>query len=135
MISGAANEVWSYGEEVYNICSQYMFMRERLKPYIASLMQAAHECGTPVMRTLFYEFPEDCKSWDVNDEYLFGPDLLVAPVMEAGVTQRPVYLPAGANWTNAWTCEVLEGGQTIAVDAPLSIIPLFLRNGANLPIR
>jgi alpha-D-xyloside xylohydrolase len=135
MISGAANEVWSYGEEVYNICTRYILMRERLKPYIKGLMQAAHECGTPVMRTLFYEFPEDCKSWDVSDEYMFGPDLLVAPVMEAGVTQRLVYLPAGAKWTNAWTCEVLEGGQTITVDAPLSIIPLFMRDGANLPIR
>jgi alpha-glucosidase (family GH31 glycosyl hydrolase) len=61
---------------------------------------------------------------------MFGPDLLVAPVMEAGVTQRQVYLPAGAKWTNAWTCEVFEGGQTITVDAPLSIIPLFLRDGA-----
>ena len=135
MLSGAANEVWSYGEEVYAICTKYMFLRERLKPYITGLMQAAHERGTPVMRTLFYEFPADAKSWDVSDEYLFGPDLLVAPVMDAGLTQRPVYLPAGAQWTNAWTGEVLAGGQTITVDAPLDIIPLFLRDGANLPIR
>ena len=135
MLSGAANEVWSYGEEVYEICTRYMFMRERLKPYIAALMQAAHMHGTPVMRTLFYEFPADSKSWDVSDEYLFGPDLLVAPVMDAGMTQRPVYLPDGAQWTNAWTGEVLAGGQTVAVDAPLDIIPLFLRDGANLPIR
>ena len=134
MLSGAANEVWSYGEEVYEICTKYMFMRERLKPYIAGLMQAAHKRGTPVMRTLFYEFPADCKSWDVSDEYLFGPDLLVAPVMDAGLKQRPVYLPDGAQWTNAWTGEVLTGGQTITVDAPLDIIPLFLRDGANLPI-
>ena len=134
MLSGAANEVWSYGEEVYEICTRYMFMRERLKPYIAGLMQAAHKHGTPVMRTLFYEFPADGKSWDVSDEYLFGPDLLVAPVMDAGLKQRPVYLPHGAQWTNAWTGEVLAGGQTITVDAPLDIIPLFLRDGANLPI-
>ena len=98
-------------------------------------MQAAHERGTPVMRTLFYEFPADAKSWDVSDEYLFGPDLLVAPVMEAGLTQRPVYLPAGAQWTNAWTGEVLPGGQTVTVAAPLDTIPLFLRDGADLPVR
>ena len=134
MLSGADNEVWSYGEEVYEICTRYMFMRERLKPYIAGLMQAAHKHGTPVMRTLFYEFPADGKSWDVSDEYLFGPDLLVAPVMDAGLKQRPVYLPHGAQWTNAWTGEVLAGGQTITVDAPLDIIPLFVRDGANLPI-
>lgn len=135
MLSGADNEVWSYGEEVYAICTRYMFLRERLKPYITGLMQAAHERGTPVMRTLFYEFPADPKSWDVSDEYLFGPDLLVAPVMEAGATQRLVYLPAGAQWTNAWTGEVLDGGQTVTVDAPLDTIPLFVRDGANLPIR
>lgn len=135
MLSGADNEVWSYGEEVYAICTRYMFLRERMKPYIAGLMQAAHERGTPVMRPLFYDFPADSQSWEVGDEYLFGPDLLVAPVMEAGVQQRPVYLPAGAQWTNAWTGEVLLGGQTITAAAPLDTIPLFVRDGANLPIR
>ncbi len=135
MLSGADNEVWSYGEEVYAICTKYMLLRERLKPYITGLMQAAHEHGTPVMRTLFYEFPADARSWEVSDEYLFGPDLLVAPVMEAGLKQRAVYLPAGAQWTNAWTGEVLGGGQTVTVDAPLDTIPLFVREGATLPIR
>ena len=135
MLSGADNEVWSYGEEVYAICTKYMFLRERLKPYITGLMQAAHQHGTPVMRPLFYEFPADRHSWEVGDEYLFGPDLLVAPVMEAGLQQRPVYLPDGAQWTNAWTGEVFAGGQTVTVPAPLDIIPLFVRDEANLPIR
>lgn len=135
MLSGGPNEVWSYGEEIYNICTKYMFLRERMKPYIKSLMEAAHQRGTPVMRTLFYEFPADCQCWEVEDEYLFGPDLLVAPVMEAGLTQRPVYLPAGAQWTNAWTGDVHDGGQTVLVDAPIDTIPLFLRDGAQLPIR
>lgn len=135
MLSGADNEVWSYGEEVYAICTKYMFLRERLKPYITGLMQAAHQHGTPVMRPLFYEFPADRHSWEVGDEYLFGPDLLVAPVMEAGLQQRPVYLPDGAQWTNAWTGEVLAGGQTVTAETPLDIIPLFVRAGANLPIR
>ncbi len=93
MLSGAANEVWSYGDEVYAICTKYMSLRERMKPYITGLMQAAHEHGTPVMRTLFYEFPADAKSWDVSDEYMFGPDLLVAPVMDAGVTAAPGLSP------------------------------------------
>ena len=135
MLSGADNEVWSYGEEVYEICSRYMSLRERMKPYIATLMEAAHKHGTPVMRALFYEFPTDPMAWEVSDQYLFGPDLLVAPVMEAGVTQRPIYLPAGAQWTNAWSGEVLAGGQTATVVAPLQTIPLFLRDGATLPIR
>jgi alpha-D-xyloside xylohydrolase len=135
MLSGAENEVWSYGEEAYAILTRYLFLRERLKPYITTLMQAAHEKGTPVMRTLFYEFPADPRAWDVEDEYLFGPDLLVAPVMEPGATQRPVYLPAGARWTDAWSGAAYDGGQTITAAAPLETIPLFLRGDAKLPIR
>ncbi len=135
MISGGPNEVWSYGEDAYGILTEYMFLRERIKPYVKTLMEAAHEKGTPVMRTMFYEFPEDAQSWEVEDQYMFGPDLLVAPVMEAGVTQRKVYLPAGTQWTNAWTGEVLAGGQTILADAPLAVIPLYLRGDAKLPIK
>lgn len=135
MISGGPNEVWSYGEEVYQICSKYMFLRERLKPYIKTLMQEAHLHGAPIMRALFYEFPENAHCWDVDDEYLFGRDLLVAPVMEAGINRRPVYLPASAMWTDAWTGVEYQGGQTVTVDAPLDTIPLFLRDGAGLPIR
>lgn len=135
MLSGGPNEVWSYGDEAYEIMTKYMLIRERLKPYISSLMGAAHEQGTPVMRTLFYEFPADHPSWDADDEYMFGPDLLVAPVMEAGVTSRQVYLPAGATWTDAWTGEVYVGGQTIMAHAPLAFIPLYLRDDGELPIR
>jgi alpha-D-xyloside xylohydrolase len=134
MLSGGPNEVWSYGEEVYEICKKYMFVRERLKPYLKTLMQAAHENGTPVMRTLFYEFPGDCQCWDITDEYMFGPDLLVAPVMEASITKRQVYLPAGAQWKNVWSGEKYEGGQCITVAAPLEVIPLFLRDESNLQI-
>jgi alpha-D-xyloside xylohydrolase len=133
--SGGPNEVWSYGDAVYAICKKYLFIRERIQPYIQRVMQETHEKGAPVMRTLFYEFPQDAPSWDVADEYLFGPDLLVAPVMEAGVTERAVYLPAGATWTNAWSGETFSGGQTVSVPAPLDIIPLFLRDGAELKIR
>lgn len=135
MISGAPNEVWSYGEAVYEICKTYMFIRERIKPYIAQLMREAHQTGTPVIRTLFYEFPADAKSWEVEDQYMFGPDLLVAPVMEAGVTKRAVYLPGGTQWKNAWTGETLEGGQSVIAEAPLERIPLFIRIGAELSIR
>lgn len=109
-------------------------MRERLKPYISGLMQEAHEKGTPPMRPLFYDFPQDEAAWNVEDEYMFGPDLLVAPVVIEGVRSRPVYLPAGAVWVNAYTGDECPGGQTIVVQAPLEQIPLFLKNGADLPI-
>ena len=131
-VSGADNEVWSFGEEAYEILKYYLELRERMKPYITELMEAAHMKGSPVMRPLFYDIPEDPKCWDVNDEYMFGPDVLVAPVMHAKMTSRKVYLPEGSRWTNYWTGETLEGGQETEVATPLSQIPLFTRNGRTL---
>jgi alpha-D-xyloside xylohydrolase len=132
--SGAANEVWSYGEDVYEILVRYLFMREQLKPYIHELMKAAHEKGTPPMRPLFYDFPDDPHAWEIEDQYLFGQDILVAPVMELGQRERSVYLPSGACWKNACTGEVFDGGTSIVCPAPLDVIPIFLRNGADLPV-
>ena len=93
--SGAANEVWSYGEEVYEICRKYMELREKMRPYARMIMQEAHEKGTPVMRTLFYMYPDDSMCWDIEDEYLYGPNVLVAPILYAGQFSRSVYLPKG----------------------------------------
>jgi len=132
--TGADNEVWSYGEDVYEILKSYLFLRERLKPYIRGLMKAAHEKGTPVMRPLFYDFPEDAQAWSVDDEYMFGPDLLVAPVIEADQKERRLYLPGSGTWKDAWTGEKRKGGSAVTVAAPLDRIPLFLKEGADLPI-
>ncbi|MDO3408370.1 glycoside hydrolase family 31 protein [Saccharibacillus sp. CPCC 101409] len=133
--SGADNEVWSYGEEAYGIFEKYLRLRERLRPYIMQQMRAAHDKGTPPMRPLFYDYPDDPAAWDVDDQFLLGPDLLVAPVLHAGAAGRGVYLPAGANWTDAQTGETFAGGQAVEADAPLERIPLYVRNGAKLPIR
>ena len=132
--SGAENEVWSYGEECFRIMKKYLFLRERLRPYIKEQMQLTHDKGTPIMRPLFFDFKADKAAWDVDDEYMFGPDILVAPVIEAGAKSRKVYLPAGASWTDAWTGKAYEGGQCIEADAPIDVIPLFLKDGAKLPI-
>ncbi|MBE7720763.1 glycoside hydrolase family 31 protein [Lacrimispora indolis] len=127
-VSGADNEVWSFGEEAYEICRTYLQLRNRMKPYIAELMEAAHRKGTPVMRPLFYDFPEDQQSWEVEDEYLFGPDVLVAPILYADMRNRKVYLPKGSIWKDYWTGETMEGGRTIEADAPLHRLPVFTRN-------
>jgi len=129
-LSGAANEVWSYGEEVYGICREHLFLRERLRPYIAERMAEAHEKGTPVIRPLFYDFPEDPEAWTVEDQFLFGPDVLVAPVLEAGARSRQVYLPAGCDWRDAWSGGTHDGGRCVMADAPLGRIPVFVRDGA-----
>lgn len=132
--SGADNEVWSYGEQAYDIFEKYMFMRERLKPYIKSLMREAHKKGTPPMRPLFYDFPKDKDAWNVEDQYMFGPDILVAPILMQGQRERLVYLPSGANWENAYTHEVYAGGMTVTCAAPIDVIPIFLKDGIDLPV-
>ena len=113
---------------------RYLMIRQRLRPYVRRLMREAHETGMPVMRPLFFEFPDDVKCWHVEDAYMFGPDLLVAPVMEAGQEQRSVYLPAACRWTDANTGITYEGGQTVAVPAPIEIIPVLMREGRRYPI-
>ena len=125
--SGAANEVWSYGEEVYGICKKYLELRENLREYTRSLMAEAHEKGAPVMRTMFYEFPEDEICWQVEDQYLYGSRYLVAPVLEAGQTTRRVYLPKGCRWTAMEGGAVYEGGQWIDAACPLETMPVFVR--------
>lgn len=134
LTSGQPNEVWSFGEEVYEVLRPYLFIRERLRPYLRTLMQAAHDSGAPVMRPLFYDFPEDKAAWGVEDSYMLGSDLLVSPVMEAGAGERSVYLPSGASWVDAWTKQRYEGGQTVTVPAPLGVIPVMVREGAKISI-
>ena len=134
LTSGQDNEVWSFGEENYEILKKFLFIRERLRPYIRDCMKAASETGAPVMRPVFFDFPADARAWEVEDAYLFGPDLLVAPVMEPGVSQRQVYLPAGCRWTDAYTGQVYEGGQTVTVPAPRDVIPVFIREGKHYDI-
>ena len=126
--SGAENEIWSYGEEVYKICEKYIHLRERMRPYVRQIMEEAHEKGTPAMRPLFYDFPEDEKAWEIEDEYMFGPDLLVAPVLYEDQRERTLYLPEGL-WRNINDNREYEGGRTITVSAPLEQLPVFAKAG------
>ena len=128
-ISGAENEVWSYGPELYEICKYYIALREKLRPYVRSIMKEAHEKGTPVIRPLFYDFPEDKTAWDVDDSYMFGPDILVAPILYEGERERTIYLPAG-QWQSLHDGTLYEGGKCVTVPAPLNIIPAFRRAGS-----
>ncbi len=134
LTSGQDNEVWSFGEENYEILKKFLFIRERLRPYIRECMKEASQTGAPVMRPLFFDFAADAQAWNVEDCYMFGPDLLVAPVMEAGATQRSVYLPAGCKWTDANTKAVYEGGRYVTVPAPRDVIPVFIREGKDYDI-
>lgn len=132
--SGGPNEVWSYGEEAYEILKHYLFLREDIKPYIRRVMQAAHEKGAPAMRPLYYDFPTDAQATACEDQYMFGPDLLIAPILALGQRERPVYLPEGQKWREAHTSRVHEGGQVVQAAAPLKTIPVFVREGADVNV-
>ncbi|OAA65549.1 glycoside hydrolase family 31 protein [Niveomyces insectorum RCEF 264] len=128
--SGAANEVWSYGPEVYAICVRYLKLREELRPYTRSLMRAAHERGSPLMRPLFYDFPGDARSWEVSDEYMFGPTYLCCPVLAPGQRTLTAYLPplpAGETWKLLDGDAGYAGGQEVEVACPLESMPVFVR--------
>jgi alpha-D-xyloside xylohydrolase len=131
-MTGGPNEVWSYGEEAYEILAAQLWLRERLKPYLLRQMEVAHREGLPPMRPLFVDFPDDPGAWQVDDQFLLGPDLLVAPVTAGGVRERKVYLPAGTDWRDAWTGTRHAGGAEVTAAAPLDRIPVFVRNGSSV---
>lgn len=129
LFSGQPNEIWSYGKRVERILTKYIQIRNSMKPYTKQLFEQAHKYGDPIIRTLFYEFPDDENCWSISDEYMYGGDMLVAPITEQFSTKRTVYLPKGARWQSAINGKMYDGGQTVKVSARLDQIPVFLRNG------
>lgn len=132
--SGADNEPWSFGEHNYPILVKYMRLRERLRGYISGLMKEASENGTPVMRMMFVEFPGDERCWEIDDQYMFGGKYLVAPVMEAGMQKRNVYLPTDASWELLVVGEHSEevgqrydGGRVVELELSMEDMPVFVR--------
>jgi len=132
VVSGAANEIWSFGERNYEILLKYILLRERLKPYILEQARLVSEKGLPMMRPLFFDYPADEECWKVEDEFLFGADLIVAPVTTSGARSRRVYLPKGAAWLDAWSGKKQESGIWYEADASLDSIPAFLRERATV---
>jgi alpha-D-xyloside xylohydrolase len=131
-VSGAPNELWSFGEEALAILEKYLRLRERLRPYTRGLMSAAHTSGSPIIRPLFYDFPADDKAWAIEDAYMFGPDLLVAPILSEGQCARDVYLPNGARWVSHGSGEVFVGNQIVNESAPLDHLPVFFRENGTV---
>ena len=124
--TGQPNELWSYGEENYRIMKKYYDIRIEMHDYIKQLYEEASSNGSPLIRTMFYEFPEDSKCWELQDQYMFGSEYLVAPIFHLNQFEREVYLPAG-KWEDTRDHKVYEGGQTITADAPLDSMPVFKR--------
>jgi alpha-glucosidase (family GH31 glycosyl hydrolase) len=124
---------WSYGEAGEAICRDYIGWRYRLMPYTYTLAWQAHREGLPLMRPLILNYPDDPRAYENADAYLWGDDLLVAPVTRDGARHWPVYLPEGT-WYDFWTHERHDGPKSISVEAPLERLPLFVRQGALLPL-
>ncbi len=133
MIGTIDQYAWSFGEEVLEGAREAIRLRYRLMPYLYAAFVDAAETAAPIQRPLVYDFQEDPAVVDVDDEFLLGGDLLVAPVSEPGVTERSVYLPSG-RWYDWYTGEALEGGRSVQASAPADRIPLFARGGAVIPM-
>lgn len=117
---------------MYEILKKYLFLREEIRPYVKSVMEKTAKTGAPVIRPLYYDFPKDPAVATIEDQMMFGDDILVAPVFELGARQRDVYLPVGETWIDAHTGVEYAGGQTVSADAPLELIPVFLRKGGSV---
>ena len=131
-MTGGPNEAWSYGDAAYQRIAAALRLRERLRPYIHQQMQVASRQGTPPMRPLFVDFPQDPGAWQVEDEFLFGPDLLIAPVLEPGATARDVFLPAGRAWIEAGSGDRHDGGSVVRVALSADRIPVFVAEGSEV---
>ena len=126
----APREPWAFGEPALSIFRKYAQLRYRLLPYLYAAARRAPE-GVPLARPLVFDYPADPATWHVDDEYLLGPDLLVAPMFKPRGS-RDIYLPAGA-WYDFWTDQRFDGGRRITYEVELETLPLFVRAGAVIP--
>jgi alpha-glucosidase len=126
-------EPWEFGEEFTKINRATVELRYQFLPYLYTLFREHEKTGAPVMRPLWYEYPADKLTYLVNDEFMLGSDVLVAPVVKEGMTTRGIYLPVGADWVDWWTGERFESGKLHYLKTPLDRLPIFVRVGAVIP--
>ena len=127
------NELWTY-DRVYPTLLAFDRLRYRLLPYVYSLAWKVTSEDSTIQRPLVMDFREDRATWEIGDEFLFGPAILVSPVTKEHATQRAVYLPAGTDWYDFWTGGRAEGGVELNRAAPIERIPLNVRAGSILPL-
>jgi alpha-glucosidase/alpha-D-xyloside xylohydrolase len=122
-----------HNAEVEPVCRKYLNLRYQLMPYTYTITREAHDTGVPLMRALWLHYPDDPEAVKLGDEYLWGRDLLIAPVVEKAATSRRVYLPAGT-WYDWWTGEKVEGKRWTDRTVDLATMPIYVRAGAIVPI-
>jgi alpha-glucosidase len=126
-------EPWRFGKYYEDIIRKYLKLRYQLLPFLYTTLEEAHRTGVPLFRPLVLNYPDDASTYNLDDEFMIGDDLLVAPVVKPDVSARLVYLPKG-DWYDYWTNKKYSGGQVIRSDAPLETAPLFVRAGAIIPL-
>jgi len=132
-IDGYDQEPWRFGKYYEDIIRKYLKLRYRLLPFLYTTLEEAHRTGVPLFRPLLLNYQNDPNTYNLDDQFMVGNDLLVAPVVKPDVIRRLVYLPKGS-WYDYWTNKKYEGETTISVDAPLETVPMFVRAGAILPM-
>ncbi len=129
--SGADNEIWSYGEENFKILKDLVLLRNRLRPYIEKHMDIASKQGVPLMRPMFFDYPEDEVCYSSDEQYMFGDDIIFAPVTKMGATEKQVYLPEG-EWVLTKNKEAYKGGKSYTVDVKINEFVAFVKKGAEI---
>ena len=129
--SGGDNEIWSFGEKNYPVLKELILLRERLKPYIIKSARLTAETGEPIMRPMFFDFPNDENCYNIKDQYMFGRDILFAPIYDRGQTERSVYLPDG-NWVRTLDKTEYTGGQTVICHAEIDEFIAFVRKDSEV---
>lgn len=126
-------EPWAFDKLTEDINRKYIKLRYKLIPYLYDTFYKGERDGLPVIRPLVLHYQQDDKTYEINDQFLFGENIMVAPVLEQGKKARMIYLPKGENWIDYWTQESFEGGQYIIKEAPLEICPIYIKEGSIIP--
>lgn len=127
-------EPWAFDKTTEDINRKYIKLRYKLLPYLYDMMYKCEESGAPIIRPLLFNYQNDKNTYEINDEFIFGNSILVAPVVEQGARQRLVYLPQGDNWIDYWTGEEHKGGKYIIKEAPLDICPIYIKSLSIIPV-
>lgn len=127
-------EPWAFDKTTEDINRKYIKLRYKLLPYLYDMMYKCEDSGAPIIRPLLFNYQNDRNTYEINDEFIFGDSILVAPVVEQGARQRLVYLPQGDNWIDYWTGEEHKGGKYIIKEAPLDICPIYIKSLSIIPV-
>ena len=121
--------IWAYGPVAEQLIGETIKLRASLKAYVLGELRKTADTGRPLNRPLWFDFPEDARTWAIDDAYMFGDDYIAAPILEEGARSRQVYLPpvSGSKWVHHYTGVPYDGGAEYNISAPLSSFPLFKR--------